>query len=88
MSNPNRDLPPTSSSPIAQLSGPPAITASTLTKLKSGEEKRYAKYACMGYRDGDCMNAFRVPEEWLRATVLDLVRQRLFYDGGPLPTAD
>jgi DNA invertase Pin-like site-specific DNA recombinase len=45
---------------------------------RSGETKRYVTYACPGYAGGVCPNGTRVPEAWLRETVVRLVRERLF----------
>jgi site-specific DNA recombinase len=45
---------------------------------KDGEERRYVAYVCPGYVAGHCENGTRVPEEWIRSTVIALLRQRLF----------
>jgi len=56
------------------------IAASSKPYLtKSGEERRYVAYACPGYTAGLCDNGCRIPEPWLRETILDLVRERLFF---------
>lgn len=46
----------------------------------SGEEKRYVNYSCSGIAGGLCHNRQRVPEGWLRETVVGLVRSRLHLD--------
>lgn len=43
-----------------------------------GEERRYVAYACPAAASGACENTRRIPEEWLRETVMELIRQRLF----------
>jgi hypothetical protein len=45
---------------------------------KSGEVHSYASYGCPASRSGACDNKRRVPESWLRETVIQLVRDRLF----------
>lgn len=45
---------------------------------KAGEERRYVSYVCPGYLAGHCENSTRVPEEWLRSSVINLLQQRLF----------
>lgn len=44
---------------------------------RDGSTTRYVAYVCPGYLAGLCSNAKRVPEEWLRTTVLDCLRSRL-----------
>ena len=43
-----------------------------------GIERRYTAYVCRGHYSGSCTNTCHVPEDWLRACVVNLVRQRLF----------
>jgi DNA invertase Pin-like site-specific DNA recombinase len=43
-----------------------------------GETKRYVAYTCPGYTARVCPNDRRVPEAWLRETVIGLLRHRLF----------
>lgn len=45
---------------------------------KSGEQHRYVHYVCPAAGSGGCPNDERVPEEWLRRIVIDLIRNRLF----------
>ncbi len=45
---------------------------------KDGEERRYTSYVCPGYIARICPNDKRVPEEWLRTTVIAQIRARLF----------
>lgn len=45
-----------------------------------GEERRYVAYVCPGYAGGQCCNDRRVPEPWLRETVVNLVKQRLLFE--------
>lgn len=45
---------------------------------KSGEAKRYVSYVCPGYIAGHCTNGVRIDETWIRATVVGLLRDRLF----------
>lgn len=54
------------------------ITGGTAHITKSGEERRYMKYACRGYLMGACPNNRQVPEEWLRGVIVERIRQRLF----------
>jgi DNA invertase Pin-like site-specific DNA recombinase len=55
------------------------VAASTTQfTMKSGLVKRYVRYTCPGYLAGACPNLTRVPEPWLRATIVGLLRQRLF----------
>lgn len=46
----------------------------------AGEERRYVGYLCSGFAGGVCNNGTRIPEDWLRKMVMELVRQRLFFD--------
>lgn len=45
---------------------------------KNGDSRRYTAYACPGYLSGACTNSRRVPEEWLRKEVVQLLVDRLF----------
>lgn len=45
---------------------------------KAGVIRRYASYSCPRYISGVCQNSRRVPEEWLRRVVIDLLTRRLF----------
>ena len=45
---------------------------------KAGEFRRYVSYLCPGYVGGHCPNSTRVPEDWLRETVVRTVTERLF----------
>lgn len=45
---------------------------------KSKAGKKYVYYACPRYIDRICDNDRYIPEEWLRQTVLGLIRDRLF----------
>ena len=47
---------------------------------KSGEERHYLYYVCPGFADGLCDNGRSIPEKWLREKVVELVRQRLFFE--------
>ncbi len=47
---------------------------------KSGETVKYVSYVCPGYLGGVCANNRRVPEAWLRETVVAELRHRLFPD--------
>jgi len=55
------------------------MTASSGGKYvaKDGTERRYASYVCPGYLSGHCANSTRVPEEWIRSVVIDMLRRRL-----------
>ena len=53
-------------------------SASSAYTTKDGEVRNYASYSCPGYRSGACDNDRRVPESWLRETVIQLVKDRLF----------
>lgn len=46
----------------------------------SGDVRRYVYYGCTGLAGGLCENRKRIPEEWLRETVVFLVRSRLHLD--------
>jgi DNA invertase Pin-like site-specific DNA recombinase len=54
------------------------VSAGPAYTTKSGETKRYASYVCPGVLAGVCPNRCHVPESWLRQTVVELIRQRLF----------
>lgn len=45
---------------------------------KDGEIRRYVSYVCPGYLGGHCKNGTRVPEDWIRNTVIEKLRERLF----------
>ena len=45
---------------------------------KAGVATRYVAYICPGYVGGLCMNNVRVPEQWLRDTVIAMLRERIF----------
>lgn len=53
-------------------------SASSAYTTKAGEVHSYVSYGCPGYRSGACDNNCRVPEPWLRETVIQLVKDRLF----------
>ncbi|MBL9085446.1 MAG: recombinase family protein [Planctomycetales bacterium] len=53
-----------------------ASSSGTYT-TKDGEERRYVSYVCPDYLAGNCKNDRRVPEEWLRAIVVNQLRDRL-----------
>ncbi|QGQ24731.1 recombinase family protein [Gimesia benthica] len=53
-------------------------SASSAYTTKAGEVHSYASYGCPAYRSGACDNDRRVPESWLRETVIQLVKDRLF----------
>jgi len=57
-----------------------AMTASSSAAYttKSGATKRYTSYVCPGYLARVCPNDTRVPEGWLRETVVELILRRLF----------
>jgi hypothetical protein len=52
----------------------------TYTLKSTGERRRYVQYKCSRAGNGACENHVRVPEDWLRKTVIDLLCQRLFSD--------
>jgi site-specific DNA recombinase len=54
------------------------VSSSPAYTTKSGETKRYASYVCPGHIAGVCPNDRRVPEVWLRQSVVALICQRLF----------
>jgi DNA invertase Pin-like site-specific DNA recombinase len=58
------------------------VSSSPAYTTKSGEVRRYPSYACPGYVARVCPNGTRVPEPWLRQTVMELIRQRLFPTDG------
>jgi DNA invertase Pin-like site-specific DNA recombinase len=43
----------------------------------SGTTRRYPTYACPGYMTGVCTNSTRVPETWLRESIINLITSRL-----------
>jgi DNA invertase Pin-like site-specific DNA recombinase len=47
-------------------------------KRKDGTKQRYVCYFCPGRGAGLCTNDIRVSEEWLRATVIRTLKERLF----------
>ena len=53
----------------------------------TGEERRYVSYMCAKSNTGLCTQKARVKEAWLRETVIDKLRERLFpadsNEGGP-----
>jgi site-specific DNA recombinase len=53
-------------------------TSSPVYTAVNGEERRYVSYACTGLSGGLCDNNMRIPEAWLRSTVVNLLRSRLF----------
>lgn len=52
--------------------------SSEYTLKSTGETRRYVSYMCPRAASGACVNKTRVPEEWLRETVVTLLRSRLF----------
>ena len=44
----------------------------------AGHTSRYTRYVCPGYVSGVCVNKRRIPEEWIRNWVIDLLGRRLF----------
>jgi DNA invertase Pin-like site-specific DNA recombinase len=57
-----------------------AMTASSTAAYttRSGEKRTYTRYVCPGYVGRNCINSKGIPEPWLRQTVVDIIRQRLF----------
>lgn len=53
-------------------------TSGALYVTKSGDSRRYVSYRCPARFSNVCDNHFSIPEEWLRQTVLNLIRQQLF----------
>jgi hypothetical protein len=54
-------------------------TSPAYTLKSTGETRKYVKYVCPGFVDGEvCPNSVRVPEPWLREIVANLIRLRLF----------
>ena len=51
---------------------------------KSAGGKEYTYYRCPGYLSGGCSNAVSIREDWLRRSVIAVLRQRLF----PPPTTE
>ncbi len=58
------------------------VSSSPAYTNKAGQTRRYASYVCPGSIAGVCPNKTRVPEDWLRQTVVDQIRQRLFPSNG------
>lgn len=52
-------------------------SSSAVYHAKDGSERRYVSYVCPAYLSGACENGTRIPEEWLRRTVVDLIMRRL-----------
>lgn len=58
------------------------MTASCCTyESADGTTRRYVHYICNGKTAGTCMNSTRIPEEWLRRTVINRIRDLLFPHG-------
>jgi DNA invertase Pin-like site-specific DNA recombinase len=57
---------------MAPVSSSPYVT-------KGGEERRYVVYACPAHAAGLCPNDCRIPEAWLRETVMQLLVERVFF---------
>jgi DNA invertase Pin-like site-specific DNA recombinase len=53
-------------------------SSTTAFTTKAGETRRYTSYVCPGFRDGACENRCRIPEAWLRRTVVAALRDMLF----------
>jgi hypothetical protein len=53
----------------------PASSKAYVTK--GGEQRRYTGYVCPVVSSGNCENKTRVPEDWLRKTVVDALLMRL-----------
>lgn len=53
-------------------------SSSEYTLKSTGETRRYVSYMCPRAASGACDNKTRVPEDWLRETVISLLRSRLF----------
>lgn len=56
------------------------MTASSTSEYtnKAGDARRYVSYVCPGYLAGHCPNGTRVPEQWIRESVIAKLRERLF----------
>lgn len=54
------------------------LSSTTAYANKAGVRKKYAFYLCPRSHSGQCDNRVRVPEAWIRETVVGVVRQRLF----------
>jgi site-specific DNA recombinase len=52
--------------------------SSEYTLKSTGETRRYVSYMCARSASGACNNKTRVPEDWLRDTVIMLLKSRLF----------
>jgi DNA invertase Pin-like site-specific DNA recombinase len=53
------------------------VSSSPTYTTKEGVSRRYSSYVCPGYVARVCPNGRRIPEDWLRATVLAALRARL-----------
>lgn len=54
------------------------LPSSTKYTNTEGETTRYVTYVCPRYLDGTCPNGKRVPEAWLRKTVVAQITKQLF----------
>jgi DNA invertase Pin-like site-specific DNA recombinase len=54
-------------------------SASSPYQTVSGEVRRYVAYACPAAASGVCTNKVRIPEEWLRQTVLRTLMSHLLF---------
>jgi site-specific DNA recombinase len=54
-------------------------SASGPYEMASGEVKRYVAYACPAAASGVCKNRVRVPEDWLRQTVIRTLMNHLLF---------
>lgn len=52
-------------------------TSTSPYTAKNGDSRRYTNYVCVGFASGRCRNAIKVPEDWLRNTVINLLLNRL-----------
>jgi site-specific DNA recombinase len=55
-----------------------ANSSQSYTSKSTGEVRDYVYYYCPRASSGVCPNKKRVPEKWLRETVVNLIRDRLF----------
>ncbi len=53
-------------------------SSSSVYLTVDGHERRYVAYVCPAALSGACPNTRRIPEDWLRETVMELICQRLF----------
>jgi len=60
-----------------------APSSTALYTTLAGEQHRYTYYVCPGHIDSSCTNSQRIPEEWLRKTVIEKLRDRLFPASAP-----